>query len=97
MTGNELEAQSEPTAETGLERNPDLMWSLLCRALCPLPAAGRGPLEGDLQEATGSNAEKTWNVECQLQRSHIQTEPGGKQPSKGNWASLLGGGRSLVC
>lgn len=84
MIGTELEAQSEPTAETGLERNPDLMWSLLCQALCALPVEGRGPSEGDLQEATGSNAEKTWNVECQLQRSHIQTEPGEKQPSKGN-------------
>lgn len=78
MIGNELEAQSEPTAETGLERNPDLMCSLLCQALCALPAGGRGPSEGDLQEATGSNAEKSWNVECQLQRSHIQTELGEK-------------------
>lgn len=40
MIGNELEAQSEPTAETGLERNPDLMRSLLCQALCALPAGG---------------------------------------------------------
>lgn len=46
MIGNELEAQSEPTAETGLERNPDLMWSLLCRALCALPVGARGSFGG---------------------------------------------------